>query len=670
MSGRDDATGAGTPQRRDGRAAVPGAAASGAGDGGPGAAPAPAAPEAGATNPAVPGHGMPEPATMDREASNPASPNPASPHPGASRAGADGGATVPEAHAGADGRTMKGTGPGGNAPAGAGMDGAGLGAGLGAGPGAAPKPDTGQGTPENAMPHETPMSTEPHESDPHEGGLADAMPGDATVADAGFAGRVRRAVFWRSGSQILSQIVSWTSTLIVVRLLDPSDYGLFAMTQVVLNFMSFLNGYGLVSALVQAPELEEQRVRQAFGLMLVLNAGLAMAQLVLAGVAADYYGQPVVADLLRVQALIYLSTPFIALPEVLIARSLEFRRSAVVNIASALVAALTALAGALLGWGVWTLVFAPIAGFWVKGAGNMLVTRFWVRPSFDFRGSGPMILFGLSLLGSQLLVMVQSQTDILIGGRVLSPHELGLYSEALFLTQIFVSRFIPPLNDVAFPAYARMQDDRVLLCRAFYRAVRLVMAVACPLYLGMAVVAYPMVDLLFGRKWLAMAPMVAILASTMPFYALQVMFRPALNAIGLPRLNMHISAAGAALMPLAFLVGVRFGATGLAVAFAAGVPVLTAITVAISARPMGVRWGALGRAIRPFLGAALAMVALVWLCDRALPVVMASSVRFATLAAVGAAAYGTLLYLGAPETLRELWAVLRGRPLPEAEGAA
>src|SRR3546814_7506900 len=104
---------------------------------------------------------------------------------------------------------------------------------------------------------------------------------DANAQDGNFGTQIRSAIFWRSGSQIVSQVVSWTSTLIVVRLLDPADYGLFAMTLVVLNFMGFMNGYGLVSALVQAPVLNIQQIRQAFGLMLVLNGGLALAQLFL-----------------------------------------------------------------------------------------------------------------------------------------------------------------------------------------------------------------------------------------------------------------------------------------------------------------------------------------------------------------------------------------------------
>ena len=65
-----------------------------------------------------------------------------------------------------------------------------------------------------------------------------------------FRSRVRSAVFWRSGSQIIAQIVMWGATIIVVRLLDPHDYGLFAMTQVVLVLFNFLNGDSFSSSLI------------------------------------------------------------------------------------------------------------------------------------------------------------------------------------------------------------------------------------------------------------------------------------------------------------------------------------------------------------------------------------------------------------------------------------
>lgn len=488
---------------------------------------------------------------------------------------------------------------------------------------------------------------------------------DADANDAGFGARIKSALFWRSGSQILSQMISWVVTLAVIRLLDPADYGLFAMTQVILNFATFLNGYGLVSALVQSETLDSHRLRQAFGIMLLLNGALALAQLLIAPLAADYYDQPMVAQLLRVQALLYLSTPFISIPEAIMGRALDFRRPALVNLIAAMASAALALAGALSGWGVWTLVFAPMAGFWVKAVGYVLATGFRPIPSFDFRGTGAMVAYGASLLGGQLFWIVQSQADIFIGGRMLEPHQLGLYAEALFLTQIFVSKFIPPLNDVAFPAYARMQKDPARIAWSFCKAVRLLLLISCPVYLGMAVTAGPLVETLFGAKWLEMAPFVSILALAMPFMTLQVMFAPVSNALGRPGTTARVAAFGALLMPAAFLVGIRFGAIGLAWAWLGAFPILTAITARIAGGPMGLRIADLIRAAAPGVGCSLLMAAAVLAIDSMLPVLPAA-LRLAVLVPAGGAAFLAALMLCARGTVMELIALVARRPVPAA----
>ena len=134
--------------------------------------------------------------------------------------------------------------------------------------------------------------------------------------------QVRSAVIWRSGTQILGQIIAWASTFLVIRMLDPTDYGLFAMTQVILVLLNMLNGYGLASAIIQKPDVDDRTVRQLFGMLLLLNLGLGAVQFLMAPLAAAYYRQDVVADLLRVQSLLYIATPFIALPYALLARAM------------------------------------------------------------------------------------------------------------------------------------------------------------------------------------------------------------------------------------------------------------------------------------------------------------------------------------------------------------
>ncbi len=131
--------------------------------------------------------------------------------------------------------------------------------------------------------------------------------GASTAPGSDFARRVKGAIIWRSGGQILAQMITWGATFLVIRILDPQDYGLFAMTQVVLVFLNLMNGYGFANALVRDESVDRQKIAQALGMLILLNGSLAAAQLVMAPVAAAYFRQPVVADLLRVQALLYMA---------------------------------------------------------------------------------------------------------------------------------------------------------------------------------------------------------------------------------------------------------------------------------------------------------------------------------------------------------------------------
>lgn len=484
-----------------------------------------------------------------------------------------------------------------------------------------------------------------------------------TIAPETFGDKVRRAVIWRSGTQILAQVLSWGSTLIVVRLLDPSDYGFFAMTQVVMVFFGFLAGYGFASALIQSDEVNPHAVRQAFTLLLGINAVLAILQVAVAPLAADYYNQPVVADMLRWQALIYLATPFAVVPEVLMSRELEFKRPAITNLAASATGAAVALAMAFSGWGVWTLVAAPIALFWVRG---IMLTAFtgFIKPTLDFTGAGAIVGFGAAVFAGHFGFIFQSQSDIFIAGRILEPHLLGVYAEALFLTQLFAAKFVPPLNEVAFPAYAKLQHDRKALGEAFLKAARLILIVAMPVYAGLLATADAAVMTLFGPKWTEMVPLVQIIAIAMPVMTLQILFTPALNAVGKPWQGAKISAVGAVLMPLTYYLALSYGGVfGLAWGWVIAFPLLLCATFLLSHRHIQLSGRGLVRAIWPGLSAASIMALIVHLVSLILPT-MPAPAELAVLGAIGATFYVGWLYMMNRETFDEVKALVLKREPP------
>lgn len=475
--------------------------------------------------------------------------------------------------------------------------------------------------------------------------MAEADP----ISKPSLAAQVRTAVIWRSGSQVLTQLVSWASTLIVIRLLAPEDYGLFAMAQVMLMFLSTMNGWGLASALIREEEVTEERLRQTLGMLILLNCGLALTQFLAAPLVALWFEQPMVANLLRVQSLLYLAVPFCALPHAMLSRRMDFRRPAQVRLVVAIAGATTALTGALSGWGVWTLVAAPMMMMLTEAIGMIWAAGAPIRPSFRFSGAGHIAGFGGVMTATQLFWFVQSQADVMIAGRVLDPHSLGVYTTGLFLAQLLAAKFVPPINEVAYAAYSRQQD---VAASALLATIRLVTMVALPAYAGLAVVAPVLVPVLLGDKWSEIVPLLPILSVAMAMMTLQILFAPATNARGVPWAALRITMIGSVVMPSAYFIGSHWGVTGFAWGWVGGMAVLTCATVILSGGIIGLRIGSLARALAPQLAAALMMAAGVALMLRALPAVP-DIVALASAVLLGVGLYLGALHLIAPDRMAE-----------------
>ena len=465
-------------------------------------------------------------------------------------------------------------------------------------------------------------------------------------------------MLWRSGSQLAAQLILWASTLVVIRLLAPSDYGLMAMTQVIAAFLAILNGQGFANSIVQARDVDAHQVRQLFGLLILVNAGLALAQLALAPLAADYYSQPLVADLLRVQAVGYLFVPLIALPTALRERALDFRIPATVQFWASLGSAATTLAMALIGAGVWSLVAGQIALQLLRALGLAIGTRWLVVPSFDFAGTGRLFRFGGTVMATALLWFIYSQADIFIAGRVLDAHAVGVYATALFLAQLPVSKFLPALNDVGFSAYARIQHDRVAVAASFLKVVRLITLVCFPVYVGLAITAAPFADAILGSQWVDAVTPLRLLALAMLIYTVHCLIAPAVTALGRPGLDTFGTIAGLAIMPVSFLVGVRFGATGLCFAWLFAFPLVFAIAAGRSFPVIGVSFAQVAGAAWPAFAASLVMAVVTLLCGLLLAG-LPSLPLLAAQVAIGILAYAGAILLLFRERFLELRAFAR-----------
>ena len=306
-------------------------------------------------------------------------------------------------------------------------------------------------------------------------------------------------------------------------------------------------------------------------------------------------------------------------------------------------------------------MFAPIVLFAVRGAMMTWSARSLVWPSFDFRGAGHLARYGGVMAAGQLFWFLQSQATCSSPGGCFSAHKLGIYTTSLFLTQIFVSKFVPPLNEVAFsrlcphPARSR-RGRRAHSCERS----RSSWSPPCPSISVWPSTAEPLVLTVLGPKWQEAAPVVQLLALAMPFMTLQVLYTPACDARGRPGDRRAATARSArCMLAVGFLVGVQWGPVGIATAWIVAYPIYLAISSLAGAagdrgeRPRRSPWRSRRRwsPRRRWRWS-------VTLVDRALPP-LPPLPRLAMLVAVGAAVYAGWLVLFARATLRELIATVK-----------
>jgi O-antigen/teichoic acid export membrane protein len=277
-----------------------------------------------------------------------------------------------------------------------------------------------------------------------------------------------------------------------------------------------------------------------------------------------------------------------------------------------------------------------------------------------FSDLGRLLHVGVLVTADRVLQFLLVNADIAVTGRMLGPERLGIYSIAVSVSTLPLEKVLPPTVQVSFAALSRMQAEPERLRRNVLRGVRLVSLLLCPAFLGLAAVAPDMVPLLLGAKWQAAVVPIQLLCLVLPLRAIAGLFQPALFAIGRPGLNAANTAATLVIMTAAFLIGVRHGVTGVAIAWVAAYPIAFAIVSTSATRALSLTVGQLLKAAAPPTLASTLMALGVVGLRSLLAGQLAPAVGLAVLILAGAAAYAAILWILDRDAVTELWRTLHG----------
>lgn len=352
--------------------------------------------------------------------------------------------------------------------------------------------------------------------------------------------RATHATFWsaleisaRYGLQLVVMVV-------LARLLTPADFGLMAMLLVFTSFAALLAEGGLGSALVQKQVTSANDETSVFLVNLGMGCVLAVLLWLLAPAIAGFYAQPRLTDLLH--ALLWL-LPLGALatvPNALLSQRLDFRKRAIAELSASCGSAMLALWLAWRGFGVWSLVWQAIV--W---AGLRAVLLWWLsgwrpRGRFESAAFTGLFRFGGYLLLANALNIAAMRLQSLLIGRLFDARTLGFYAIAQDTQQAPAQFMSGLLNRVGLPMFAAVADQPTKLAGALRLSLRLSMFVFAPCMAGIAVMAKPLVVLLYGSQWGLAAPLLAVLALAAVFWPLHLLNLAAISALGRSELVLKL----------------------------------------------------------------------------------------------------------------------------------
>lgn len=247
----------------------------------------------------------------------------------------------------------------------------------------------------------------------------------------------RKSLFFSFLDRYAGLAISVVSSMVIARLLTPSEIGVFSVTMVLLMFVATVRDMGEGQYMVQEKELTVERIRAVWAVQLGLGLGLACVVLLASYPVAVFYKEPRMREIMLVVALNYVINPFGSLTHAWLMREMRFETSALIRFSGGLCGALVATWMAWKNYGPISLAFGSLAS---TAVGAMMAIYF--RPKFFpwLPGVGEIkrvLVFGSQLTASSIVAIMSNGAPELLLGKLQDLTATGLYSRSNGLVQMF-----------------------------------------------------------------------------------------------------------------------------------------------------------------------------------------------------------------------------------------
>jgi O-antigen/teichoic acid export membrane protein len=343
---------------------------------------------------------------------------------------------------------------------------------------------------------------------------------------------VLSGVKWLSISKLVIQLFRWCSTFWVIRQLDSHDYGVMAMVEIFAALFASINFLCIGNSIIRFKETNKSTLNALYTISLLIGLTLTLSQYFIAPYFSIFYVTPEAEQVLKVIAITYILDSLSVQPMAILAKQMNFKKLAVIDMSIGTLMPITVLIFAYLDFGYWALAIGHIINSFARMFALNIAHPCYRKLSLDFRQTKEMISFGLKNTASSILAQLNSSIDILIGGYFFTTDKIGSYQVGLQISLIPLRKISPELRRISLPAFSKINDDIDKTAIYFLKTTRLIALVTFPIFWGIGAISEPLINILLTDKWAESIIIIQILSFTLPLKLLNEITCSMLNALG------------------------------------------------------------------------------------------------------------------------------------------
>jgi O-antigen/teichoic acid export membrane protein len=317
---------------------------------------------------------------------------------------------------------------------------------------------------------------------------------------------LRRSMAINFMSSTGGTIVQFIVSLILARMLSPSEIGVFSMTVVFVNIAQIFRDFGVSTYLQREETLTPEKIASASGVMFAASWTIALSLYLVSGHIAVWFSEPTMAPVMQVLALGFLIIPFGAITNALLLRELAAGKEALLMVTGTSAYTVTCLALAYSGHGTMSLAWANFANIFACALVCIPLRPKGIPFFPSFRRWGKVVNFGFASLLANVLNAVNNAVPDILLGKLADSRAVGLFSRAGSTVAIFYTIAGSTLNYGTLPFISRAYHRGEDLSPILSRASGLLTGIGWPALGFTAIFGTEIITTLYGEKWLGSVP--------------------------------------------------------------------------------------------------------------------------------------------------------------------